>query len=259
MQWNFPHCLGAADGKHVVIQAPQNSGSHYFNYKGTHSIVLLGVADLEYKFIYLDVGCNGRISDGGVFQNCSLSDGLEQGTLHLPTPAPLTNRDMAVPYFFVADDAFAMKSYILKPYPYHDQPTPNRIFNYRLSRARRIIENVFGIIASKFRVLRKPIALDPHRVTDIVLAICVLHNFLLTKGNSRENYLHQGLIDIENQETHEVISGGWRNETIPTNSFIPLQKGKKHNYSIPQKQIRDEFKEYFMTPAGEVSCQYKHI
>lgn len=257
-RWNFPHCLGAIDGKHIVIQNPSNSGSHYFNYKGSYSIVLLAVANANYKIIYLDVGCNGRISDGGVFQNSSLSVGLENGAIDLPVPTPLPQRNKPVPFCFVADDAFAMKHYMMKPYPFQNQPAPNRIFNYRLSRARQVIENVFGIMANKFRVLRKPIALPPDRVTSVVQAVCALHNFLISDSTSRGNYVHQGLLDTEDQNTHDLIPGSWRDE-IPAASFFPLQAGKMNNYTLSQKEMRDEFREYFMSPTGEVKWQYQKI
>lgn len=70
--WNFPHCIGAIDEKHITLQAPMNSGSDFYNYKSHFSIVLMTVADADYNFIFVNIGCQGRISDGGVFKNCEL-------------------------------------------------------------------------------------------------------------------------------------------------------------------------------------------
>ena len=70
--WNFPNCLGAIDGKHIVLQAPINSASNFYNYKSHFSIVLMAAVDADYNFTFVDIGCQGRISDGGVFKNCNL-------------------------------------------------------------------------------------------------------------------------------------------------------------------------------------------
>ena len=84
LPWQFPHCVGAVDGKHAEIKPPPGSGSYYYNYKGSHSIVLMAVANANYKFFYVDVGANGRISAGGVWGNFTLSKLLEANKAGLP-------------------------------------------------------------------------------------------------------------------------------------------------------------------------------
>ena len=70
--WNFPHCIGSLVGKHVVLQSPINSGSEYYNYKSFLSIVMFSLMDADYKFLFLDVDSQGRISNGGVFKQSKL-------------------------------------------------------------------------------------------------------------------------------------------------------------------------------------------
>jgi len=124
----------------------------------------------------------------------------------------------------------------MKPYPFKDQPAPNRIFNYRLTRARRIVENVFGITANRFRVLRKYITVN------IVLAICVLHNFLMSTQGSQSSYLQPGLLDTESTDTHEVQCGMWREEGMSSTNLLQLQRRPRPS---SQNSTRNELKRIF--------------
>ena len=92
--WNllcFPLCLGAINGKHCVINCPPNSGSTFYNYKGTFSLVLMAVADARYAFTYVDVGDYGRQCDSNVFSNTKFGELLNKGNLSLPQDECLPN------------------------------------------------------------------------------------------------------------------------------------------------------------------------
>ncbi|XP_064475503.1 uncharacterized protein LOC135389377 [Ornithodoros turicata] len=154
-RWSFPNCIGAVDGKHIIIEAPHRAGSMFYNYKvGSHSIVLMAVADAKYKFLYADIGAYGSQSDGGVFKSCSLGKDLEAGRLGLPAARRLPGSSLEAPYVFVRDEAFQLRPDFLRPFPGADLNDTKRVYNIRLSHARRCVENAFGILASRWRIFR---------------------------------------------------------------------------------------------------------
>nr|XP_060636290.1 uncharacterized protein LOC132777828 isoform X1 [Anolis sagrei ordinatus]XP_060636291.1 uncharacterized protein LOC132777828 isoform X1 [Anolis sagrei ordinatus] len=260
-RWNVPHCLGAIDGKHIVIRKPINSGSHYQNYKGTESIVLLAVVDANYKFRYIDVGTQGRISDGGVWNKCNLKELIDVNTLDMPPAHPLPGQDIPTPYVFLADNAFGLKPYILKPYGGNDLTLEERICNYRISRGRQVVETAFGSFANRLRVFLNPILLQPDKVRTLVLAGCALHNFLRSHESTESwpvNY-----VDREDVETGTTLPGAWRTE-------IPIQPGTdlhlpqvattySNYYSTEAKAVRENFKAFFTSDVGAVYWQHRFV
>lgn len=237
-----------------MMKAPPRSGSTYYNYKGTHSIVLMAIADAEYKFLYIDVGCNGRVSDGGVFGKSTFQNALDNNTLGLPPPQSLTGRELDVPYLLAADDAFRMQKHILKPYPGRNLSAGQRIFNYRLSRARRVVENAFGIMTKKFQILYRPIQLNERKTTLVTLACCALHNFLI---HTNSNYM-EGFSMDRYDEQGNLVPGDC------TQDFLQIRQQRTEEcpttyISNEAKEIRQEFEQYFMSAAGEIPFQYKSL
>lgn len=151
-KWQFPHCLGAIDGKHIFIQPLAKSGSLFYNYKSRFSIILIAVVDANYQFIYASAGTQGRVSDAGVFAHSDLREAMDSGTLNFPPVDTLLGTDTVMPYVLVGDEAYPLRPDLMKPYPFRNLNTELRIYNCRLSRARWVVENAFGILANRFRM-----------------------------------------------------------------------------------------------------------
>ena len=179
---NFPHCLGAIDGKHCRIMKPENAGSLYYNYKGYHSLVLMAVADANRKFVMVDVGSCGRHSDSGVLVSTNFWKLLNEGKLKIPKPSRVTGVENPL-YVFVGDEAFPLRVDLMRPFPQSQLNFARRIFNYRLSRARRVVECAFGRLAAMWRILSRPLQCSVDLAVKIISAGCVLHNYTLKENH----------------------------------------------------------------------------
>lgn len=223
-----------------MIQAPPHCGTQFFNYKRHNSIVLMALADYNYCFTYIDVGCNGIVSDGGVFKNSSLYQALEDGLL----PGG---------HCIIGDDAFPLKTYLTKPYNTLPLSKEEKIFNYRLSRARRVIENAFGILVSRFRVLDKKIACNLSTTDKIVKACCAIHNWL--RKTDSKVYLMPGSVDEENIDTGEIIPGRWR---LKVTEMRNVQQPTASRSCRLAREYRDYIKRY-VNNEGAVPWQESRI
>lgn len=115
----------------------------------------MGYADATCKFSIADIGAPGRQSDAGSFKASEIGKRLMNNDLNLPLPEPLVPDRVSLPYVFVGDEAFALSKYMLRPYSRNSNlDLKKKVFNYRLSRARRIVEAAFGILTAIWQVLR---------------------------------------------------------------------------------------------------------
>ena len=231
----------------------------------------MALVTYDYQFLYADVGCQGRISDGGVWANCGFSKKMNRGEIKFPTPRPLpkpvdpawkyADTGETLPFVIVGDNAFPLQENIMKPYAQKQLNDQGRIFNYRLSRFRRVSENCFGIFTNRFRIFCNRIDLHPDLVVLILRAAIVLHNMLRIK--SSDSYTPPGFAD-ELLPDGTLTNGSWRQEDVPSiiSSCAP---GKKANKSRQDAcLVRETFARYFLVQGkspGSVNlyCNYNVV
>ena len=243
VRWHFPNCLGALDGKHIMIKAPARSGSTFYCYKKHFSTVLLALVDANYKFTYVDIGEYGSNTDGNVFRFSTFGQNYMNGRCNTPPPKTLPNlpNEGPMPHVILADEAFPLRHDLMRPYPRFEANVPRdqAIFNYRLSRARMCVENAFGILAQRWRVFDRRIPLDPKYVDKVVQACCCLHNFLMEDKDLAAIYA-----DLNPEGL------GPRYTRVPGIQYLPRLHGYRANADA--QGVRNIFRYYFNGPGATV-------
>ena len=238
-RWDYVNTIGAIDGKHVVMIKPRSSGSTYYNYKQSFSINLMAIVGADYKFIAYDIGSPGRMADSGIWNRSQMRPSFNPSANSNPlkTPpahvlvSPMNNvdsRQKPVNYHLIGDDGFGLGLHLMKPYAGRNLLVEMEIFNYRLSRARQVVEVAFGILANRFRVMINRVYCAPSNARLIVEAAVILHNYLINQK------------PIPEKEA-DVAQKIWSQK---------LEKIKHRNYQgtlDSATSMRDYLREYFLS------------
>ena len=181
--WGFPQAAGAIDGSHVPIMKPQESASDYYNRKGFYSIIIQELVDFRGRFMDVYIGWPGKVHDARVFANSSLYAKASKQQLF---PSWSHNLDgVDIPLVILGDPAYPLLPWLMKPYIENEHtPADQKLYNYRQSRARMVVENAFGRLKGRWRCLLKWMDFKLENIPTIVATCVVLHNMCEMFGDS---------------------------------------------------------------------------
>ncbi len=239
-KWQYHHCLGAIDGKHVAIRKPMNAGSYYYNYKNFHSIVLIALVDGDYKFTWVEVGPKGTSSDAHIFEDYDLKVAIDQRVIGFSPPDNQPDDDKDMPYFFVGDNAFPLCTYMMKPYG-RGARTNLQLLHVPLSKSQR---ECLGILANRYDYLLSVIKFQPNISTNIVLTAICSHNLMRMRYPAIQN----AAMDREDDQWRRCNT--WEQELQCIHGNIDTKPGK---------QLREYLKHYYNSSASAVPWQHDMI
>ncbi|CAC5396626.1 unnamed protein product [Mytilus coruscus] len=94
-----------------------------------------------------------------------------QGSIAFPKPEPLPFDDSDMPYLVLGDDAFGLHTFLMNPYSERGLTKGQCIYNYRMSRGRRVVGNAFVILVQRFQVRLTAIQIRPDNIRDVILCV----------------------------------------------------------------------------------------
>ncbi|XP_031789011.1 uncharacterized protein LOC116417956 [Nasonia vitripennis] len=196
----------------------------------------MAIANAKKRFVWYSIGDFGSLNDASVFSDTDFASQLANDELDIPPSRPLPNTDIEMPFMFIADEIFALSKHLMKSFSKSGELTvEEKVFNYRLKRARLCIECAFGIIVKKYQILQQKLKFDLTTSHFIVAAIICLHNFLITSAENNMDDVNE-----------EVVEGNNQNEEDQNLRLTPVQ----------QRQLLTA---YFSSDAGSVDWQLDYI
>ncbi|XP_029918172.1 protein ANTAGONIST OF LIKE HETEROCHROMATIN PROTEIN 1 [Myripristis murdjan] len=182
-RWRVPQCVGAIDGSHIPIIAPQQYPKDYYNRKGWHSIVLQAVVDGRGQFWDVCVGFPGSVHDARVLRQSKLWEMLSDGQLMGQSKVAISGCNVG--HYLIGDPAYPLQQWLMKPFADTGRLTPEqRTFNYRMSSARSVVEMAFGRLKGRWRCLLKRNDCKLELSQKMSLTCCVLHNICEEHGDN---------------------------------------------------------------------------
>ncbi|KAM7308472.1 protein ANTAGONIST OF LIKE HETEROCHROMATIN PROTEIN 1 [Ixodes scapularis] len=178
----FPNAIGALDGCHLPVSPPKDSAVDYRNYKGW------------YLFRYISVGSPGKCHDAYVYGRSPLGRLLKDYQVAVPRSIG----GAEIPPIVLCDQAFPLTRSLMKPFPHSlDHPQDEGDYNYALSKARRVVENAFGRLKARFRIVLKRKEVRVDNVNAVVRAHCILHNVCETLNDGADKQWTQDARKVE--------------------------------------------------------------
>ncbi|XP_035542071.1 putative nuclease HARBI1 [Juglans regia] len=211
----FEGCIGAIDGTMIDAVVPAEVREAYRNRHGKVAQNVLCVCDLDMKFTFLYTGWEGSSHDARVF-----IDALSQGRNAFPMPLD--------GHYYLVDSAYPCTRGFMPPYPrerYHRSDRQGQrgfrgykdYFNHRHSCIRNVIERTFGVLKSRFRILRLMPGYKVGRQGDLIIACCTLHNFIrMASPNDRlfEEWRDMELSPSGHAYSDAAVSGNHPDMTV---------------------------------------------
>lgn len=197
----------------------------------------MAICDSYYRFTWVDIGDYGSSSDASTFKHTALYNALERNSANIPEKCKLPRSNVTLPYFFIGDAIFPLKPYLLKPFSKNEiLGEREKVFNYRVSRARNCIEDAFGILSEKWQILQKSMNLKIDTSVAVVQAIVCLHNFIITDE-----------LPLKECERQYCVP---KNRNANCNTDFNMEE-EEIVYDVAY-DVRQQLASYFFSPEGQI-------